>query len=79
MVTKRQEAAAKAKAELSYGQALWYAWGRIDSGEYKGFSLDAFRFAESVKANTLRFELEDTHFLESIQTEWERFAKKEMS
>lgn len=77
-MNERQQAAAKAKAELAFTQALWYAWGRIDSGQYKGQELSVFKFAWSVQADTLAFELEQTHYLESIQGAWQKFVEKEL-
>lgn len=71
----RKRAAAESKAELAFSQALWYAWGRIDSGRY--FGVDPFKFAERVKAATLSFELEETYYLESIQGAWDKFVKGE--
>lgn len=77
--TDRRDAAAQAKAELSFNQALWYAWGRMDSGQYQGFPLNVWRFADSVKAATLAFEKEQTYHLESIQGAWEKFVVRESS
>lgn len=66
-------------AEQYYGMALWYAWGRIDSGQYQGFPLDAFRFAYIVKQKRLTFLKGNTGMFESIQGQWEDFVAKESS
>ena len=66
-----------ARAELAYSQGLWYAWGRLDSGTYVSpirEKLDAFKFAEKVKANQLAFDTEQTHFNGAIQGQWEEFV-----
>lgn len=77
-MNERKEAAAKAKAEIAYGQAFWYGWGRVDSGQYRGRTVDVCSFATKVKADTLAFELEQTHYLESIQGAWQKFVEKEL-
>lgn len=62
------------KAEHAYGHALWYAWGRQDAGQAKG--IDAFKFAESVRAKTFEFETEKTYSLKSVQDLWLDFVKE---
>lgn len=78
---ERQQAQAEVRAELSFGQALWYAWGRLDSGEYRGRKfknpLDAFEFASRVRKATREFELEETHVNESIQGQWDKYVASE--
>ena len=74
-----RERAAQAYADRQYGQALWYAWGRIDSGQYQGFPLNAFAFAESVKQESLTFAREQTFHLQSIQDAWARYVERESS
>ena len=75
----RKAMAVESRCELAFGQALWYAWGRIDSGQYQGFPLDAFKFAQIVKTQQRLFETEKTHFNESIQGQWEKFVAAESS
>lgn len=76
---ERKRVAAEAKAELSFSQALWYAWGYLDNGLGLGPSLkakiDPFEFAGQVKAATLSFELEETFHLESIQGAWKKYLE----
>lgn len=66
----------KRRADLAFSQGLWYAWGRIDSGQYKDKKpLDPFKFAESVKANQIAFDTEASHYNESIQGQWNKFVE----
>lgn len=67
------------RAELAFSQALWYAWGRLDSGQYAGKGLDAFLFAEHVKSQTMAFECQETFHLDSIQNAWTKFVEAETS
>ena len=81
-MNERKKVDAEAKAEISFGQALWYAWGRLDSGAYMPeikAKLDAFKFAKRVKVDSLAFELQESHFLESIQDAWEKFVAGELA
>jgi len=79
-LSERLRKRAEAKAELSFGQALWYAWGRLDSGQYgKGQGLDAFEFANIVKTATLSFELQETYVNESIQGQWGKYVAEKPS
>ena len=63
-------------AETFYGQALWYAWGRLDAGTYnrQEVSLDAFEFAGIVRERREEFVTEQTHFMESIQGLWDKYV-----
>jgi len=69
----------QADADRYYGMALWYAWGRKDSGEFdtSDVSIDAFAFAESVKKKRLAFVREQTHMFESIQGLFENFVNEQ--
>lgn len=64
-------------AEEFRGMALWYAWGRMDSGEYRGkdLALDAFEFAALVKASRIAFAKGETNFFESIQGQWAKYVE----
>lgn len=73
----RKTMAVESRAELAFTQALWYAWGRVDSGEYRtrrvADKIDVFKFAHSVKSNQRAFDTEGTHFNESIQGQWDKY------
>ena len=66
--------AALSRAELSFTQALWYAWGVIDSGVCKDTKVEAFEFANRVKDAHLTWALGDSGFLESIQGQWAKYV-----
>lgn len=66
---------AQSKAELAYSQGLWYAWGRMDSGQYRDKNkLEVFEFAKRVAQSKLAFELEKTYLDESIQGQWDKYV-----
>jgi hypothetical protein len=66
----------KTDANEFYRMALWYAFGRLDSGEYagKGLSLDAFEFADSVRAVRLAWCASTQGMFESIQGQWSDYV-----
>lgn len=78
-ISQQRQAQNEARAEIAYAQGLWYAWGRIDSGEYaaENFRLNPFDFAQGVKTNQLAFDEERTHYNESIQGQWDKFVAAE--
>lgn len=60
-----------------YGMALWYGWGRLDSGTYMApirARLDAMKFAAWVKDKRREFLAEKVVSFESIQGLWERWV-----
>lgn len=75
MKSERRLANAEARAELSFTQALWYAWGRLDAvRSFASLKLDAFEFAAIVRKATREFELEETYTLDSIQGAWDKYV-----
>lgn len=60
-----------------YGAALWYAWGRIDSGEYRGHlgTDDGFAFAHAQREAQRAYNDGQTHWLESILAAWSTYAE----
>jgi hypothetical protein len=71
----------EARANLAFNQALWYAWGRLDSGTYGANTskFDVFKFAQRVKTNQMNFDTEATHFNESIQGQWDKYVSETIS
>ena len=64
------------KLELTYTQALWYAWGHYDGGGNPHLTLqDGWDFAELRKASKVRFLAQETHFFPSMLSDWEDFVK----
>lgn len=58
-------------------QALWYAWGQIDSGAHSHLSLeDGWTFAEQQAEAQQAFDLEQTHVLPSLLESWRTFSRE---
>ena len=61
-----------------FGMALWYAWGRMDSGEYRGqdLDLDAFEFGSIVEERRKEFVSNDKIVsFKAIQEQWTDYVK----
>ena len=63
-------------ADRAYGIALWYAWGRIDSGQY-GAALttqDGFDFADGRRTAETQYARHETAMLPSVPGAWDTFV-----
>lgn len=55
--------------------ALWYAWGRIDAGEFPGMDLDAgYAFSKWYRELAERYDSGKTYYRPSLLSEWARFS-----
>ena len=57
--------------------ALWYAWGRIDSGGPGTSGMDsdtAFAFRDWYQELARAYDMEETFFRPGILSEWERWS-----
>jgi hypothetical protein len=56
-------------------QALWYAWGQLDSGALSSRDLDhGWLFATQVEAEAIAYETQVTYFMRSILGAWGEYV-----
>jgi hypothetical protein len=61
--------------EIRRTQALWYAWGQIDTGTLAGLTHDdGFRFAEQQAQAQAEFDAERTHVLHGLTNAWQEYV-----
>jgi len=63
--------------QVAKTQAAWYAWGRIDSGEYGPHMrerLDVSEFSDSYMESYKAYIEGKSGFLESIQGQWQKYV-----